>query len=48
MKIELDAPAKDIPVTIPKSTPVPSLTTGKKAAAGHAKANQPSGDNVRN
>jgi len=35
VKLELDAPAKDIPVVIPKSSDGPSLTTGKKATASN-------------
>ncbi len=35
VKLELDAPAKDIPVANPKSSDGPSLTTGKKATASN-------------
>jgi alpha-L-fucosidase len=35
VKLELDAPAKNIPVTRPKNTAGPSLTTGKKATASN-------------
>jgi len=35
VKLELDAPAKDIPIIMPKRTVAPSLTTGKKATASN-------------
>ena len=35
VKLELDAPAKSIPVIKPKNTTAPSLTTGKKATASN-------------
>jgi alpha-L-fucosidase len=35
VKLELDAPAKSIPVFKPKNTTTPSLTTGKKATASN-------------
>jgi len=35
VKLELDGPAKDIPVIKPKNTALPSLTTGKKADASN-------------
>jgi alpha-L-fucosidase len=35
VKLELDAPAKSIPVIKPKNTAGPSLTTGKKATASN-------------
>ena len=35
VKLELDAPAKDIPILKPQPTGAPSLTTGKKATASN-------------
>jgi alpha-L-fucosidase len=35
VKLELDAPAKSIPVIKPKSTTAPSLTTGRKTTASN-------------
>jgi alpha-L-fucosidase len=35
IRLELDSPAKDIPIMLPRRTGPPSLTTGKKATASN-------------